>query len=248
LGRAPSFAADKYGEGAEGGTGPAWSNMELSDDAVRRALVVVAHPDDETLWAGGMILMHPSWRWRIVTLCRAGDPDRAPRFQRALARLGATGAMADLDDGPEQVPLPPDEVARAVLDLAGDGDYDLVLTHGPQGEYTRHLRHVEVSRAVAACWRGGAIRARALWHFAYEDGGGAFPPRPAADAERKVALPPTVWEQKRRIIEDVYGFGPGSWERRAAPRVESFRGAGTRDKAATLLSEVRTYREGVDAV
>jgi LmbE family N-acetylglucosaminyl deacetylase len=238
----------KHGEGAEGGTGPAWSIMELSDDAVRRALVVVAHPDDETLWAGGMILMHPSWRWRIVSLCRARDPDRAPRFRRALARLGATGAMADLDDGPEQSPLPPDEVARAVLDLAAGGDYDLLFTHGPQGEYTRHLRHVEVSRAVAACWREGAIGARALWQFAYEDGGGAFPPRPAADAEFSVALPPTVWEEKCRIIEDVYGFGPESWERRAAPEVESFRRAGSREETATLLSEVRTNREGADAV
>src|ERR1039458_2480503 len=56
-----------------------------------RAAVVVAHPDDETLWCGGYILNHPEFHWRIVTLCRASDPDRAPKFRRVLQRLGAEG-------------------------------------------------------------------------------------------------------------------------------------------------------------
>ena len=25
--------------------------------------MIVAHPDDETLWAGGTILKHPEWHW-----------------------------------------------------------------------------------------------------------------------------------------------------------------------------------------
>ena len=40
------------------------------------AVVIVAHPDDETLWAGGTILMHPETHWTILTLCRTSDPDR----------------------------------------------------------------------------------------------------------------------------------------------------------------------------
>lgn len=39
-----------------------------------RAAVVVAHPDDETLWCGGYILAHPEIDWKIVTLSRASDP------------------------------------------------------------------------------------------------------------------------------------------------------------------------------
>ena len=41
--------------------------------------VIVAHPDDETLWAGGTILSHPSWQWFIVCLCRGSDKDRGLR-------------------------------------------------------------------------------------------------------------------------------------------------------------------------
>ena len=159
--------------------GPDARTPEQAPDgfAFGRAAVVVAHPDDETLWAGGLILTHPECRWCVVGLCRAGDPDRAPRFRRALSALGATGALGDLDDGPDQAPLAGPAVEEAVLSLLGRGaSLGVVLTHGPRGEYTRHRRHEEVSRAVTALWMDGRLRADALWMFAYEDGGGACLP------------------------------------------------------------------------
>ena len=67
--------------------------------------VIVAHPDDETLWAGGTILSHPEWKWFIVCLCRGNDEDRSFRFKKALKILKSEGIMGDLDDGPEQKPL-----------------------------------------------------------------------------------------------------------------------------------------------
>src|SRR5579862_5273832 len=72
--------------------------------------IIVAHPDDETLWAGGTILSHPSWKCFIVSLCRKNDPDRAPKYYKMLEFLRADGSMADLDDAPEQKPLENEEV------------------------------------------------------------------------------------------------------------------------------------------
>jgi len=123
----------------------------------QRVAVVIAHPDDETLWCGGYILDHPEFDWRIVTLCRASDPDRAPKFRRVLEELGAVGEMADLDDEPDQVPLPIEQIRETIARLLAGNSYSLILTHGPKGEYTRHRRHEECCRSVVDLWQSGGI-------------------------------------------------------------------------------------------
>lgn len=185
------------------------------------AAVIVAHPDDEILWCGGWILEHPEWRWRIVTLCRASDPDRAPKFREVLKQLGAEGGMADLNDGPDQIPLNPESVKETVTGLLADQPFDLVLTHGPRGEYTRHRRHEECCRAVVRLWEEGRIKAAQLWLFGYEDGGRKHLPRVSAEARRH-HLSESTWRKKHRLITGVYGFPPDGWEARCTPRDEGF--------------------------
>lgn len=196
------------------------------DDAIpgprQRAVVVVAHPDDETLWCGGYILTHQEFDWRIVTLCRASDPDRAPKFRWVLEKLGAAGEMADLDDEPDQVPLPIEQIQETIIRLLAGYSYSLILTHGPTGEYTRHLRHEECCRSVVELWRSDSIATNRLWLFAYEDGGRVYLPRVRDDADRRDMLPENIWLEKRRLITDVYGYGPESWEAKATPREEGF--------------------------
>lgn len=184
--------------------------------------VVVAHPDDEILWCGGFLLTHPEFRWRIVTLCRGRDEDRAPKFRSILQRFEAQGEMADLDDGPDQTPLPDEQLNATVAQLLGGDRYDLILTHGPMGEYSTHRRHSECSRAVAAQWEAGIIDTRRLWMFAYTDCGRAFLPRVRPDADWRDVLPGDIWLEKRRLITEIYGFSPDSWEARTNPREEGF--------------------------
>jgi LmbE family N-acetylglucosaminyl deacetylase len=187
-----------------------------------RAAVVVAHPDDETLWCGGYILTHPEFLWRVVTLCRASDSDRAPKFRRVLQRLGASGEMADLDDGPDQAPLPVERVQATIVQLLAGNSYDLILTHGPKGEYTRHLRHEECCRSVVELWRSGGIDTKRLWLFAYEDGDHAYLPQVRGHADWRNVLTEEIWLEKRRMITEIYGYGLDSWEARTTPREEGF--------------------------
>jgi LmbE family N-acetylglucosaminyl deacetylase len=198
--------------------------------------VLVAHPDDETLWAGGTLLMQSSWAPFVTTLCRASDVERAPKFFRALARLSAHGAMADLDDGPEQRALADAAVERALLEALPSRKFDRILTHCPLGEYTRHLRHEEVARAVLRLWSSGELRAPELWLFAYEDGAGKHLPQAVDTADVAVELPTGVWLEKRKLITEVYGFPEQSWEARVTPRREAFFRVTTQADASAWLT------------
>jgi hypothetical protein len=189
---------------------------------VKRAAVLVAHPDDEILWAGGMILSHPDWDWFIATLCRAGDRDRAPKFHRVLTALQARGAMADLDDGPDQDPLPMSLVRDTLLALLPNHEYDLILTHDLHGEYTRHLRHEETSRAVLGLWLEGLLSAGRVRLFAYADSGRETLSLARPEADCLVRLDELTWQRKYQLITQTYGFTPASWEARTTPRIEAF--------------------------
>jgi LmbE family N-acetylglucosaminyl deacetylase len=188
----------------------------------KSAVVIVAHPDDETLWAGGTILCHPSWKWFIVCLCRGNDTERAPRFYNALKVLKSEGIMGDLDDGPEQKPLVEKEVEHAILDLLPPNHFYLIIAHNPTGEYTRHVRHEEVSKAVITLWHAGKISTNELWTFAYEDGNKGYYPRSIEKATIYRKLTKRIWLKKCSIITSTYGFEKNSWEAETTPRAESF--------------------------
>ena len=109
------------------------------DDLTGRKLMVVAHPDDETLWGGGLILRYPG-NWTVVACSTPmADPVRAEKFLAAIERLGATGSV---------LPFLETFSSRLSVDVDVTG-YDVVVTHGPEGEYG-HPHHIQVHHAVAA--------------------------------------------------------------------------------------------------
>ena len=194
----------------------------MKNEVPKSVIVIVAHPDDETLWAGGTILLHPTRKWFVLCLSRGNDKDRAPRFFEALKVFNATGVMGDLDDGPNQIPLTEDEVESAILQLFPQIEFDLIITHNPNGEYTRHLRHEEVSKAVITLWKSDKIKAKELWTFAYEDGNKQYLPQPIKSANLYSELPKEIWQEKYNIITQQFGFDEESWEAKTTTLGESF--------------------------
>ncbi len=190
--------------------------------AKKRIAVIVAHPDDETLWAGGTILGHDDWKVYVVSVCRGNDPDRAPKFNAALKVLRAEGAMGCLDDGVRQTPLSESEIQRTIITLLPPVVYDLVITHNPSGEYTYHRRHVEVSTAVIKLWQKRKIKSKELWTFAYHDGNRQFYPRPHKAAPIKNQLNLATYDIKYKIMNKIYGYPKEGWEVMTTPSTEAF--------------------------
>lgn len=112
---------------------------------VRRGVIVVAHPDDESLWCGGLVLRYPGvWSIIACSIPRA-DPIRAWKFYEACKRLGVYRAQV--------LPViePPANESfshLAMLDLA---EFDCIVTHNSRGEYG-HKQHSSLHHDLVARW------------------------------------------------------------------------------------------------
>ncbi|QAA83080.1 PIG-L family deacetylase [Aequorivita sp. H23M31] len=204
--------------------------------------VIVAHPDDETLWCGGLMLMHPEYKWFIASVCRKYDTDRAPKFKKVLEFFNASGIMGDLNDGPEQFPLQEDEVKSTILSLLPNENFDLIITHNPFGEYTRHLRHEEVGRATIRLWNLKKLSTKELWVFAYEDGKKEYYPRAMVTADIQLMLPEEIWKEKYQIITEIYGFEKTGFEASTTPKIEAFLQFKNSSDAEKWLSQMEQHR------
>lgn len=196
--------------------------MKMNSIATKTVAIIVAHPDDEILWAGGILLNNPHWNFFIISLCRKNDKNRSSKFYKVLKILNAEGTMGNLNDEPEQKPLNIIEVEQKILDLLPKIQFDLTITHSPFGEYTKHSRHEEVGKAVILLWNEGKIVTNKLWTFAYEDGNKKHFPKAIQNTPYFETLKNEIWTKKYSLITETYGFKKNSWEAKTTPKAEAF--------------------------
>ncbi len=112
---------------------------------VRNGVIVVAHPDDETLWCAGLVLRYPGRFQVICCSIPRRDPIRAWKFYDACHRLGVSRARVlpviepDASSGFDHL---------SMLELS---EFDCIVTHNVIGEYG-HTQHVSLHNYVRSRW------------------------------------------------------------------------------------------------
>lgn len=192
-----------------------------------KALAIVAHPDDETIWMGGTILKNKNWRWTIFSLCRKNDLDRASRFKKVCDFYGAKGILGDLDDE-KLKPISIEEIVEKIKIYLKEKKFDYIFTHGENGEYG-HLRHIEIHLAVKKMIEKNELKCKKIFYFSYIPGEEKAPhnpkikiPMPNADAEKKIKLKKPEYRNKFKLITELYGFKQNIFETLSCHKMESF--------------------------
>ena len=132
----------------------------------RAILVVVAHPDDEALWAGDFLARHGGSAHVVVAAGRGPGwfqglygsitSTRRREFRAVAHEMGFQGEyLPGRDHGLVDRDLDA-EAKERIGDLVCGRKWDTVLTHGPEGEYghpMHHRVHDAVLTAARRCCR-----------------------------------------------------------------------------------------------
>lgn len=132
-------------------------------------LAVFAHPDDESLWAGGVLARHATAgaRTAVVTTTWATGTTRAAELAQALQILG-TGPPRMLGYADARVPesapgkvrfcdAPVDDTVRELVAHLREFRPEIVVTHDAYGGLTGHPDHVHTHRVTMLAFQAAGL-------------------------------------------------------------------------------------------
>lgn len=172
-----------------------------------KALAIVAHPDDETIWMYHQL--KKDYDWTIFSLCRVNDPDRSPKFLYVCSHYDAKPIITNLEDDKLE-PIDINEIIKLIDENLKQKRFDVIYTHGENGEYG-HIRHKEVHKAVKKMVNDGKLKGK-IFYFNYKKENDYCI---AIKNKNYYKLNNEELREKKKIITEIYGFEKGSFEEKS---------------------------------
>ncbi len=192
--------------------------------------VIVARPGDETLLAGGTMMLHSGTNWTVLALCGKSQTELAEKFGKAVEQLGASGQMGDFESGAEKAPSDY-SVQKTMLSLLFSERFDVIITHSLWGESEQDVMTELVAKRVLALTGTSRLIVKQVWQFAYELGREGPALVPVKEADIQIEVPEQMWQKKHDIITKTYGYSPESPEAQNIVHKEAFWLLGQRKKS-----------------
>ena len=113
--------------------------LDCIGDATK--LMIVAHPDDETIWGGAHLL---DGGYFVLCITNGKNKRRADEFRRAVEKSGNTSLILDYPDKTNFVRndwnYSKEGIEADIQLVLSAKHWDFVVTHNPDGEYG-HIHH-----------------------------------------------------------------------------------------------------------
>lgn len=159
-------------------------------------LMIVAHPDDETLWGGAHI---SDGGYLVVCITNGNNATRAAEFQSVMQASGNAGLILSY---PDKVAGKRDDWTHVRKQIQTDLEKVMtyqpwtdIVTHNAKGEYG-HIHHKMTHQIVAALYDANQLQ-EPLYVFGKYYRAAALPD--AADS--LTAVPDTALEKKEKLLQ-----------------------------------------------
>ncbi len=175
---------------------PTWP----SKDSEVNAVIIAAHPDDETIFCGGTMLSYPSWNWNIICVTMQQNTPRPQEFDSAMKMYKSFGVniksyltLNKPDDNQDLSSADYEDWKETIRKVGLNPD--IVFTHNVMGEYG-HKHHIAISKMVLELFTN-------VWKFVYP-GDPSITPQPQKSLLNSVPLDQNLLNKKKEIYDTCY--------------------------------------------